>query len=112
MREEKIIMTDVVRILGLDDDNHAPMFRMETGEIFNTPRELIEFLSHSHDVEYQVKMFGIAWEWSTCLEEKFSYREVEMMFDYLEGLSSSLPDGVTSDATFELFWESANKEWW
>ena len=52
-------MADIVRILGLDDDNHAPMFRMETGEIFSTPRELIEFLSHSHDVEYQVKMFAI-----------------------------------------------------
>ena len=43
-------MADVVRILGLDDDNHAPMFRMETGEIFNNPRELIEFLSHAHGV--------------------------------------------------------------
>jgi hypothetical protein len=32
-------MADIVRILGLDDDNHAPMFRMETGEIFSTPRD-------------------------------------------------------------------------
>ena len=28
-----------LRILGLDDDNHAPMFRMETGEIFNSLTE-------------------------------------------------------------------------
>ena len=105
-------MADVVRILGLDDDIHSPMFRMETGEIFNNLSKLVEFLSHSHDVEYQVKMFAFAWEWSTCLEEKFSYEEVDTMFCYLEGLTSSLPDDMTPDVTFDLFWESANKEWW
>lgn len=36
-------MADIVRILGLDNNNRSPMFRMETGEIFSTPRELIEF---------------------------------------------------------------------
>ena len=105
-------MADIVRILGLDDDNHSPMFRMETGEIFSTPRELIEFLSHSHDVEYQVKMFAIVNEWSGCLEERFSYEEVDMMFYHLEGLTSSLPDSMTPDTTFELFWESANRRCW
>lgn len=105
-------MADIVRILGLDDDNHAPMFRMETGEIFSTPRELIEFLSHSHDVEYQVKMFAIVNEWSGCLEEKFSCEEVDMMFYHLEGLTSSLPDGVTPYTVFDLFWESANRRHW
>lgn len=105
-------MANIIRILGLDDDIHSPTFRMETGEIFSSPRKLIEFLSYSHDVEYQVKMFAIAWDWSTCLEEKFSYEDVNMMFYHLEGLTSSLPDGMTPDTTFELFWESANKEWW
>lgn len=105
-------MANIVRILGLDDDNHAPIFRMETGEIFGGPRELIEFLSYSHDVEYQVKVFAIVDEWSTCLEEKFSYEEVDMMFYHLEGLTSSLPDGITPKAVFELFWESANRRHW
>lgn len=105
-------MADIVRILGLDDDNHSPMFRMETGELFSTPCELIEFLSHSHDVEYQVKMFAIVDEWSTYLEEKFSYEEVDMMFYHLEGLTSSLPDGMTPDTVFDLFWESANRRHW
>ena len=102
-------MADIVRILGLDDDNHAPMFRMETGEIFNTPRELIEFLSHSHDVEYQVKMFGIVYEYTGRLGE-FEYDEVDQMFCFLEGIG-----GVTESEPgfiFDLFWESANKEWW
>ena len=105
-------MADIVRILGLDDDNHAPMFRMETGEVFSTPRELIEFLSHSHDVEYQVKMFALVDEWSTCLETKFSCEEVDMMFCHLEGLTRSLPDGVTPYTVFDLFWESANRRYW
>ena len=102
-------MADIVRILGLDDDNHAPMFRMETGEIFSTPRELIEFLSHSHDVEYQVKIFAIVGEYTGRLEE-FEHDEVDQMFCFLEGLG-----GVTENEPgfiFDLFWESANKEWW
>ena len=102
-------MADVVRILGLDDDNHAPMFRMETGEIFSTPRELIEFLSHSHDVEYQVKMFVIVNDWTGRLEE-FEHDEVDQMFCFLEGfgnVTESEPGFI-----FDLFWESANKEWW
>jgi hypothetical protein len=102
-------MADVVRILDLDDDNHAPMFRMETGEIFESPRELIEFLSHSHDVEYQVKMFAIVNNWTGRLEEFEDY-EVDQMFCFLEGFG-----GVTESEPgfiFDLFWESANKEWW
>ena len=102
-------MADVVRVLGLDDDNHAPMFRTETGEIFSTPRELIDFLSHSHDVEYQVKMFAIVDEYTGRLGE-FEYNEVDQMFCFLEGLS-----GVTESEPgfiFDLFWESANRSYW
>jgi hypothetical protein len=78
-------MADIVRILGLDDDNHAPMFRMETGEIFSTPRELIEFLSHSHDVEYQVKMFAVVDNWTGDLAN-YEVEEVDTMLYYLEGV--------------------------
>lgn len=102
-------MADIVRILGLDDDNHAPMFHMETGEIFSTPRELIEFLSHSHDVEYQVKMFAIVGEYTGRLE-KFEDYEVDQMFCFLEGLSGAVES--EPGFIFDLFWESANKEWW
>jgi hypothetical protein len=102
-------MADIVRILGLDDDNHAPVFRMETGEIYNSPRELIEFLSHSHDVEYQVKMFSIIGEYTGRLEEFEDY-EVDQMFCFLEGLGGAVES--EPGFIFELFWESANKEWW
>lgn len=102
-------MADIVRILGLDDDNHVPMFRMETGEIFSTPRELIEFLSHSHDVEYQVKMFAIVNEWTGRLEG-FEHDEVDQMFCFLEGFGGATES--ESGFIFDLFWESANKEWW
>ena len=100
---------DIVRILGLDDDNHAPMFRMETGEIYNTPRELIEFLSHSHDVEYQVKMFAIVENYCGELAN-YEYEEVDEMFYFLKGIISW--EEAEFDLIFNLFWESVNRSWW
>ena len=102
-------MADIVRILGLDDDNHAPMFRMETGEIFNTPRELIEFLSHAHDVEYDVRMFAIVDNWTGELAN-YEPEEVDAMFYFLEGIESW--EEAEFDLTFNLFWESVNRSWW
>ena len=102
-------MADVVRILGLDDDNHAPIFRMETGEIYNTPRELIEFLSHAHDVEYQVKMFAIVDDWTGELAN-YEPEEVDAMFYFLEGIQDF--EEAEPNYTFNLFWESVNRSWW
>ena len=103
-------MADVVRILGLDDDNHEPMFRMETGEIYGSPRELIEFLSHAHDVEYDVRMFSIIEEYSGGLAD-FTDNEVELMFYYLEDVGMP-PEGVHPELIFDLFWTSVNRRWW
>ena len=102
-------MANVVRILGLDDDNHAPMFRMETGEIFNTPRELVGFLSHAHGVEYDVRMFSIIENLSGELAN-YEMEEVDEMFYFLEGVSSW--EEAEFDLVFNLFWESVNKRWW
>jgi hypothetical protein len=107
-------MADIVRILGLDDDNHAPMFRMETGEIFSTPRELIEFLSRSHDVEYQVKMFAIVDGVSEGLGlADYNQDDIDTMFGYLEGLYVHPKEIVpVEDFIFELFWDAANRKRW
>ena len=102
-------MADVVRILGLDDDNHAPVFRMETGEIFNNPRELIEFLSHSHDVEYDVRMLAIVDNWTGELAN-YEPEEVDAMFYFLEGIEPW--EEAEFDLIFNLFWESVNRSWW
>ena len=102
-------MADTVRVLGLDDDNHAPMFVFETGEVYNTPRDLIKWLSHAHDVEYDVRMFSIVGEYTGRLAE-FEHDEVDQMFCFLEGfgtVTESEPGFI-----FDLFWESVNKEWW
>ena len=101
-------MADVVRILGLDDDNHAPMFRMETGEVYNTPRELIEFLSHAHDVEYDVRMFRIIDEPTGCLAEVDSI-SADFMFGALEDLHDFGKNRF--EDVFDLFWESSS-DWW
>ena len=102
-------MADVVRILGLDDDNHAPMFRMETGEIYDSPRELIQFLSHAHDVEYDVRIFSIVGEYTGELAN-YEQDEIDMMFGYLEGLYNW--DEAEFDLTFDLYWQSAPNTHW
>ena len=102
-------MADVVRILGLDDDNHAPMFRMETGEIYNSPCELIKFLSHAHDVEYDVRMFSIVGEYTGTLE-MYDQDDIDTWFYFLEGVSRY--EDADFELIFNLFWESSNKGWW
>ena len=102
-------MADVVRILGLDDDNHAPMFITEDGDIFSTPRELIKWLSHAHDVEYDVRMFSIVGEYTGRLAE-YEPSEVDEMFCFLEGFGNVTE--TVPGLVFDLFWESNNKGWW
>ena len=102
-------MADVVRILGLDDDNHGPMFVFETGEVYETVRDLVNWLSHAHDVEYDVRMFSIVGEYTGRLEE-FEQSEVDEMFWFLEGFG--MVTEKESGFIFDLFWESANKGWW
>ena len=98
-----------LRILGLDDDNHAPCFRCEDGTVFNNYRQLIKFLSKPHDYQIEVKMFALADEWEGSLVD-FEEEKVYSMFDYMSGYSR-LPKDMAGDLIFELFWNSANR-WW
>lgn len=102
-------MADIVRILGLDDDNHAMHFRAETGEIYRTPFELIRWLSHAHDVEYDVRAFALTGDRTGRLAE-FEESEIDEMFCYLEGFGNVKE--TEPGFIFDLFWESANKWWW
>ena len=102
-------MADVVRILGLDDDNHEPMFRMETGEIYDSPRELIKFLSHAHDVEYDVRIFSIIEEYTGTLA-MYDQDDIDNWFYFLEGVSRY--EDADFELIFNLYWESANLRWW
>ena len=102
-------MADVVRILGLDDDNHAMHFRAETGEIYKSPFELIQWLSHAHDVEYDVRAFSIAGVRTGRLEN-LSEDTVEAIFEQIEGLAEH--PHLDFNLSFDLLWESANKWWW
>ena len=99
------------RILGLDDDNHSPMFVCEGGYgHYRTFKELVEFLSRPHQFEVEVKMFAIVDEWSEDLE-KYEEEQVNSMFDALEGIME-YPEGMDAAEVFELFWNSANRNWW
>jgi hypothetical protein len=102
-------MADVVRILGLDDDNHSPMFRFEDGSLFETPRELIEFLALHHDVDYEIRMFHIIEE-PTGELEKIDTFSTDFMFEALEGLHDFGKN--TFEDVFELFWSSSSDNWY
>ena len=99
-----------LRILGFDDDNHSPCFRCEDGTTFCNCQELVAFLSKPHDCEVEVKMFAIVDEWSAELE-KYEEEEINAMFDALAGTCRYSEDMVPEDV-FNLFWESANRNWW
>jgi hypothetical protein len=99
-----------IRILGLDDDNHSPMFVGEDGCYYDDAKELIEMLAAPHQNTYEVKMFAIVDEWS---DELSAYGEgmVVHMFDALEDIANK-PEGMTFEQIFDLFWDSANRNWW
>ena len=99
-----------IRILGLDDDNHSACFVGEDGTHYDSAKELIEMLAAPHQNTYVVKMFAIVDEWSdelAAFEEEF----IDHMFDYLEGIAIA-PEGKSFDEIFNLFWDSANRNWW
>ena len=100
---------NTLRILGLDDDNHAPMFRCEDGTLFETPKELIEFLAKPHDCEVRVRMFAIVDPFegpAADLDEEL----VDKMFQTIEGIASY--EGVFVKDSFETLWLSANRRHW
>ena len=100
----------VIRILGLDDDNHSPCFVGEDGTQFSGVQELVAMLATPHQNMYEVKMFAIVDEWEGGLAD-FEEEEVNSMFDYMTGYGR-LPENMIGDLIFELFWNSANRLWW
>ena len=98
-----------IYIIGDLHGDKNPIRNFYNIHIKGTPRELIEFLSHSHDVEHQVKMFAIVDDWTGELAN-YEPEEVDAMFYFLEGLEPW--EEAEFDLTFNLFWESANRSWW
>ncbi len=101
---------ETLKILGLDDDNHSPVFRTEDHVLFNNYKELVEFLSKPHTFQVEVKMFAIIDEREGGLAD-FEDEEVDAMFDSLTGAGRK-PEGMIDDIIFALFWNSANRHYW
>ena len=104
---------ETLRILGLDDDNHSPMFRSEDGIIYNSCKELVNFLSKPHAFQVEVKMFAIVDEIEYCdggLAD-FDEFEIDEMFDFLTGAGRK-PENMLEDVIFDLFWHHANRHYW
>lgn len=101
---------NTLRLLGLDDDNHGYCWVCEDGTSFSTTREVMEFLAKPHDCQVEIRLFAIIEEFHGELE---NYDEclVDDMFVYLEGVAVQ-PEGMSFAEIFDLFWESANRNWW
>ena len=100
----------VLRILGLNDDNHSPCFRCEDGTTFSNCQQLVEFLSKPHDVQVEVKMFAIVDEWTAEMEE-LGEEKIDELFYFVEGYSRQ-PDDYTLEQAFNLFWNAADRLCW
>ena len=100
----------VLRILGLNDDNHSPCFRCEDGTTFSNCQQLVEFLSKPHDVQVEVKMFAIVDEWTAEMEEP-GEEKIDELFYFVEGYGRQ-PEGYTLEQAFNLFWNAADRLCW
>ena len=100
---------DTLRLLGLDDDNHGYCWVCENGATFSATREVMEFLSKPHEYQVETRLFAIVEEWGEL--ENYDECLVEDMFAYLEGVAVR-PEGMSFIEIFDLFWESANRNWW
>lgn len=100
----------VLRILGLNDDNHSPCFRCEDGTTFENCQQLVEFLSKPHDVQVEVKMFAIVDEWTAEMEE-LGEEKIDELFYFVEGYGRQ-PDDYTLEQAFNLFWNAADRLHW
>lgn len=100
----------VLRILGLNDDNHSPCFRCEDGTTFSNCQQLVEFLSKPHDVQVEVKMFAIVDEWTAEMEE-LGEEKIDELFYFVEGYGRQ-PEDYTLEQAFNLFWNAADRENW
>ena len=100
----------IMRILGLDDDNHSPCFVCEDCKTeYHYVNNLVEFLAKPHDFEVQVKMFYLV-DYPNGKLENYTEDEINDMFSALEGYGHP-PCGLTEQEVFEMFWESANENW-
>lgn len=99
-----------IRILGLDDDNHSPMFVDENRRVYYDAQELIEMLCVPHKHNYEVKMFSLVDEYSDELNQ-FDEIKIDNMFDFLCGRTASI-EGMEFNEIFDMFWKSANRRCW
>lgn len=99
---------NILRILGLDDDNHGYCWVCEDGTHFETTKEIMEFLAKPHDCQVELKLFAIVEEPEGPLSN-YDMEEIDDMFYMLEGVSAETENFAE---VFDLFWESANRMHW
>ena len=98
-----------IRVLVMDDDNHAPMYVREDGiSYYNEKDFMVKCVAKPHSIQFKLAHFSIVGELS---EELANYDEDKLcgMFDTLCGYRWAKSSDSFEDL-FNMFWNSAD-EW-
>ncbi len=98
-----------MRVLALNDDNHADSFRTENGEEYTDPFTfMVKCLALPHNETYEIREFSV---YDDVIRNGviFSPNEVNELFDFVAGICS-FPYGIdiSFEEAFDLLWEAAS----
>ena len=100
-----------MRILALNDDNHATCFTREDGVRYYNSASLIRELSDPHEEKYEVKGFVIFDE-----IEGYNDEEVQLMFECVESVQDVNEKVYNSELTFKdafnILWLASSEYWY
>ena len=90
-----------IRVIGLDDDIHSPLFVTEEGVVMGDTNDLIRTLAAPHANNYEIRMFSVADDILEC----FECYDIEEFYELFDDLIAGNPKD------FEVFWKSSRKDW-
>lgn len=98
-----------MRVLALNDDNHAHSFRTENGEEYTDPFTfMVKCLALPHNETYEIREFSI-YDDVTRNGVLLPPDVVSDLFDFVAGICS-FPYGIdiSFEEAFDLLWEAAS----
>lgn len=98
-----------MRVLALNDDNHAHSFRIENGEEYTDSLTfMVKCLALPHNKTYEIREFFI-YDDVTRNGARLPYDVVSELFDFVAGICK-FPYGIdiSFEEAFDLLWEAAS----
>lgn len=102
-----------MRVLALNDDNHATSFTTENGETYyNAYQFITKCLAKPHKNEYIVRGFWICDEFDDTILEKYTEEEIQLIFDCVERADEKAYNtDINFDKAFNILWASSSEHW-